>query len=141
MIVLNALFTGKPCSFHHPLVSCSESPSLSVVPLSSLHAAVAMMSAKSPHQYPPSIQTMRHVEFPHHDHEREPLPSRGRNGGIFDGSMSPVTVKDFQDEHRGPQRRPSTPNLDRSSPRARPGTAPPVPDSHPHYKYHPPRNE
>ena len=84
---------------------------------------------------------MRHVGTSHHDLERETLPHRQRNGGVYDGSPSPVTVKDFQDQHRGPPRRPSTPNLDRSSPRARTDPAPPLPDSHHQFKHHPPRNE
>ena len=92
-------------------------------------------------QYPPLIQSTRHGDTLHHDHERETIPYRLRNGGNHDDSRSPVTAKDFQDQHRGPARRPSTPNLDRSLPRVRTGSAPPLPDPQHRYKHHPPRNE
>lgn len=98
-----------------------------------------MLGANQHHQYPPSVQTMRNVDAHHHDNERETLPHRQRNGGVYDGSLSPVTVKDFQDHHQGPTRRPSTPNFDRLFPKT--GPLPPLPDPRQHFKHPPPRNE
>ncbi|CAF9903187.1 MAG: hypothetical protein HETSPECPRED_000146 [Heterodermia speciosa] len=91
--------------------------------------------------YPPAVQTMRNLDVHRHDPERETTLLPQRQAGIQDGSLSPVTVKDFQDQHRLPTRRPSTPNFDRASPRVRTDSAPPIPDPRLRYKHHPPRNE
>ena len=112
-----------------------------VIPQPALYSAAVMPSSDSLYQYPPLVQNMRHANGSHHEHERETLSNRQRNGGIYDGSLSPVTIKDFQDQHRGPPRRPSTPNLDRSSSRIKTGPLPPIPNSHPQFKHHPPRKE
>lgn len=91
-------------------------------------------------QYP-SVQTMRHVDGVHHEpaHEREPAFYRQHNA-TQDGPLSPVNVKDFQDQHRSPLRRPSTPNFDRTSPRLRSGPAPPVPNAQHPLRQHPARD-
>ena len=99
-----------------------------------------MPSADPAQQYPG--QAMRHVNGVSHEHEREPqLPFYRQHNGTQDGPLSPITVKDFQEHQRPTPRRPSTPNLGRSSPRLRNGVPPPVPDAHQRFKQHPIRDE
>lgn len=100
-----------------------------------------MPSVDALNQYP-AVQKTRHLNGAHHEPapEREPAFHR-QNNAMQDGPLSPVNVKDSQDQHRLPLRRPSTPNFDRSSPRLRSGPAPPVPDAQPRFRHHPARDE
>ena len=100
-----------------------------------------MFDANRHHQYPPAVPTMRNLDAHRHDPERETTLHTQRHAGTYDRSLSPVTVKDFQDQHRVPTHRPSTPNFDRASPRIRTDSAPPIPDPRLRFKHHPPRNQ
>lgn len=85
---------------------------------------------------------MRPVDGALYGPDREPhLPFYRQHNGTHDGQLSPVTVKDFQEQQRPPPRRPSTPNLGKSSPRLQSGPPPPVPDGYQRFKQHPARDE
>ena len=100
---------------------------------SGLYTSVAVM---------PSVNTVYQYPTAPYEPDREPQPAfyRHRNG-TQDGPLSPVTVKDFQEQQRPPARRPSTPNLGRSSPRLHSSPPPPVPDAQQRFKQHPTRDE